>query len=256
MSRSRHDRLAVRATAVGYTAPTAWRPRPSLWGQLVWSVGGAVTVELVDGSWHLPPDRALWLPPGTPHRLVVPGRAALHTLWCAARLAAAAPRRAVLVARGPLLVALTRTIAEAGGLDTRRARDRHLAAVLIDELRPVAPTRLAPTWPTDARARRAAQAMVDAPSRPPTLAALARRSAASPRTLARLFRAETGLGIAQWGRRVRLAHAADRLAAGATVTQAAAAAGYEGTSAFVAAFRRATGRTPGRYAPLRPARAG
>jgi len=40
------------------------------------------------------------------------------------------------------------------------------------------------------------------------------------------------------------------LAAGHSVTSVALQVGYDGTSAFIAMFRRATGRTPGRYAQI------
>ncbi|PYQ60799.1 MAG: AraC family transcriptional regulator, partial [Acidobacteria bacterium] len=80
-----------------------------------------------------------------------------------------------------------------------------------------------------------------------TLAEVARASAASERTLERLFRAETGLPFGVWRQRARLLRALQLLAEGGAVAEVANAIGYESTSAFVAAFRRALGTTPGRY---------
>ena len=50
-----------------------------------------------------------------------------------------------------------------------------------------------------------------------------------------------------WRQRALLLRALELLAEGGTVTGAANAVGYESTSAFVFAFRRALGTTPGRY---------
>jgi methylphosphotriester-DNA--protein-cysteine methyltransferase len=73
------------------------------------------------------------------------------------------------------------------------------------------------------------------------------RCGASSRTLQRLFASETGLRFAEWRRRLRLLHAAALLSAGASVTDAGLDAGYQSTSAFIAAFQRQLGDTPLRY---------
>jgi AraC-like DNA-binding protein len=57
---------------------------------------------------------------------------------------------------------------------------------------------------------------------------------------------------ALWRRRALLLGAIERLAAGAPVKAAAAAAGYATPSAFVAAFRKRFGVTPSRYASPLP----
>ena len=69
---------------------------------------------------------------------------------------------------------------------------------------------------------------------------------ASLRTLERCFLAETGLGLAQWRTRLRLAVALERLGAGTSVTEAAHAVGYDSVAAFSRAFRQAHGFAPSR----------
>ena len=90
----------------------------------------------------------------------------------------------------------------------------------------------------------ARHAATDAPN---MLHEVARGAGASTRTIERLFRDETGLSFGAWRQRARLARALQLLADDATVTQAAIAVGYESVSAFVAAFRRTVGITPGQY---------
>ncbi len=68
-----------------------------------------------------------------------------------------------------------------------------------------------------------------------------------PRTLTRLFRAETGLGFRSWVTTVRVKCSIESLAEGATVAEAGRSVGYATTSAFGVAFRRVTGLTPGAF---------
>jgi AraC-like DNA-binding protein len=63
----------------------------------------------------------------------------------------------------------------------------------------------------------------------------------------RLFREQTGMTFPQWRAQVRLHHGVRHLASGAPVTAVAHQCGYANASAFVEAFRLATGTTPGAY---------
>jgi AraC-like DNA-binding protein len=130
---------------------------------------------------------------------------------------------------------------------------RRAEAVVFDLLQPLPVATLDVPMPTDPRALGVATALVVDPADGRTLAAWGRTVGASGRTLARSFEHETGLGFERWRTRARMAAALPRLAAGVTVTRAAMDVGYASTSAFVAAFRRTTGATPGSYfAAARP----
>lgn len=73
------------------------------------------------------------------------------------------------------------------------------------------------------------------------------RVGASERNLSRLFRQETGMTFAQWRTRARLRGAVELLAADLPVGLVARRVGYATTSAFVQAFRRELGVTPGSF---------
>jgi AraC-like DNA-binding protein len=101
--------------------------------------------------------------------------------------------------------------------------------------------------PRDPRARQAAELLRRRPGDSRALEKTAREAGASKLTLERLFRAETHMTLGRWRQRSRLIEALRRLAAGHAVTRVALEVGYESPSAFVAAFRRELGTTPGRY---------
>ncbi|NNF77645.1 MAG: helix-turn-helix transcriptional regulator [Rhizobiales bacterium] len=123
----------------------------------------------------------------------------------------------------------------------------HLVALLLHEIkrREVLPLHI--ETPNDRRAARVAEAVINDPADSRTLEAWAPHAGASPRTLKRFFRAETGLAFGQWRRHVRLIAALELLARGEPVTQVALAVGYESTSAFMEMFREQLGTTPSKY---------
>jgi AraC-like DNA-binding protein len=87
----------------------------------------------------------------------------------------------------------------------------------------------------------------DEPSDTSPVDTIARRAGASRRTLERIFRKETGMSLGEWRQQARLLHAMRLLARGEPVTSTALEVGYESISAFIAAFSRVVGTTPGRY---------
>jgi len=81
------------------------------------------------------------------------------------------------------------------------------------------------------------------------VAVLAHRVGASRRSLERVFRANTGMTVGQWRRRLRMLEALRLLAAGMTATAVATRVGYATPSAFGVAFRAELGATPARRRP-------
>ena len=98
--------------------------------------------------------------------------------------------------------------------------------------------------PHDERALRVARALLEQSRIDLDLDGWAERAGASRRTLARLFRAQTGLSFAEWRARLRAVDGLARLGSGASVADAAAAVGYASPSAFTAMMRREFGETP------------
>jgi transcriptional regulator GlxA family with amidase domain len=119
--------------------------------------------------------------------------------------------------------------------------------VALDQLRRVdqLPARLPAL--ADDRLRAIAALLRANPAEPRTLAELGPMVGASERTLSRLFRQEAGMSFPQWRTQLRLQHALVLLAEGTPVTSAALACGWSNPSAFIEAFRRAFGATPGKF---------
>ncbi len=217
-----------------------------IWAQLVFAASGVMTVAVEDGSWVVPPQRAVWVPQGVIHELTMHGAVALRTLYLAPEAAPPLPRPAVLTVT-PLLREIILRLMELSPPIAPESPAGRLVQVLLDEVRalPAAPLHL--PRPQDGRARRVAEALLAAPGDGRSLEDWARQAGASPRTLARLFVKETGLGFGAWRQQARLLQSLIWLGEGRAVTSVALDLGYDSPSAFIAAFRRAFGSTPGRY---------
>jgi AraC-like DNA-binding protein len=215
--------------------------------QLLFASSGVMTVATEQGTWVVPPERAVWVPARVGHSIRMTGRVSMRTIYLDDALGPLAGQACCVVQVSALLrEGILRAVGFAqpyrdGGPEAR------LVSVIADEIRaaPTAPLHL--PLPRDPRARRVADALRAAPGDPRTLADWARLAGASPRTLERLFKRETALAFAAWRQQARLVRGLEQLASGDSVTSVALDLGYETPSGFIAMFRRALGTSPGRY---------
>lgn len=215
--------------------------------QLLYAASGVMEVITNAGIWVVPPQRAVWIPPGIPHRVRAQGGPlSMRSVYVHPDVPGL-PDGCCVVTVSPLLRELILTAMDiADGFDPN-GRDGRLVQVLLDQVRelPVAPLHL--PMVTDPRLMRIADTLLDQPEDDRTLDDWAAEAGASARTLARAFLADTGMTFGQWRQQVRLLAALARLASGHSVTTVALDLGYASQSAFIAMFRRTLGRTPGRY---------
>ncbi len=212
--------------------------------QLAWAASGVLTVITDAGTWVLPSTRALWIPAGTEHETIADGRTTMTSLYLNPDRCAIGWTHPQPLAVDPLMALLINYLATVTLKPEGRARAE---AVLLDLLEPVATATLGAPLPQDQRARDVARALRENPADARSLDDWGHAVGASARTLARAFRAQAGLGFDRWRTLTRLQAALHELAAGTPVTSVARHVGYQTTSAFVAAFRRETGLTPGAY---------
>jgi AraC-like DNA-binding protein/quercetin dioxygenase-like cupin family protein len=212
--------------------------------QLVWTDAGVLEVITATGTWVLPPTRALWVPAGTEHETVAVGATVLRGAYVEPSGCPITWDAPQALAVGELLAALLLHLGD--DLLNLRARER-AEAVLLDLLAPVDVVTIELTMPRDERARELADGLLADPADQRTLAEWGRAIGASSRTLTRCFLADTGISFTRWRTAARMRAALPRLADGEPISRVADAVGYETASAFVAAFRRETGTTPGAY---------
>jgi AraC-like DNA-binding protein len=240
------DDLMVRSLATTYREGFVTAAHDHPWSQLIYARRGMMEVAGEGRLWFVPPTRAIWVPPRTEHRIAMRGEVVLRTLYLDPARAAFVKRAFGVVEVSPLLSELILHIVAIGMLDAGKAPHRRLAGVLVDLIATAREVDLMLPLPRDPRAARLAEHFRVHPRDKGHLDQIAARSGASLRTLQRRFTAETGMSIDAWRQKARLVRASAELAAGASVTEAGLACGYDSLSAFIAAFRRQFGQTPGR----------
>ena len=215
--------------------------------QLLYATGGVMRVATEAAGFVVPPGRALWVPAGLPHAVSMRGGVAMRALFVrrdAAEAASGPPATAVLAVSPLLRELILAACAEPLEWDLA-GRAGHIAALILDEIAGARPLPLGVPAPRDPRLLRLAGALQADPARPLTLEGWAAECGASPRTLTRLFRRETGMSFGRWRQMLRLSEAAALLAQGVPAARAAALVGYASVPAFGSAFRAAFGQTPG-----------
>ena len=234
-------------------------PHQHGWAQLAYSPTGVVRITVDDGTYLVPPSRAVWIPPGVVHAVTVIADADLRTLYLhqsdgscgpAPETAdAAAWRRCRVLEVSDLLRALIMQLdvqPDAPGAPDPAllARERLLTAMVQDELGRAPLVPLGVPLPSDKRLRSLCLAIIEDPSRHASLDAWAAHAGASARTLARLFRQQLQTTYLQWRRQVLLAQALALAAQQRPLGQIAAELGYASPSAFSAMVRRTLGQPP------------
>jgi AraC-like DNA-binding protein len=217
------------------------------WDQLAYASHGVMTVATSQGTWVVPPHRAVWIPAGVSYSVRMSGRVTVRTLFFRPRMRGRLPRACAALNVSPLVRELVLHASRLNTLRRDSPADRRLARLILDQLATLPTEPLQLPMPQEPRARRAAERMLEEPGGRHGLHEVARAAGASTRTLERVFLRETAMTLGRWRRRLRLVEALRLLAEGHAVTQVALDVGYETPSAFVAAFRRELGRTPGRY---------
>ncbi|HET6553406.1 MAG TPA: helix-turn-helix transcriptional regulator [Dyella sp.] len=218
-------------------------------GQLLYASTGVLTTITSEGSWVVPPRRALWIPPGVSHEVRMGGPVSTRSVYVTpeAVQAAGLPERCQVIAVSPLLHEL---LLEAVDLPAEYAldgRDGRVMALLLDEIRRMPALPLNTPLPNKKRLAALCRELLAHPSQEMKIDDMARRAGMSRRHFTRTFREETGMSFTAWRQQACLLAALTRLGSGEAITQVAMDLGYGNPSAFTAAFRRVLGVAPSRY---------
>jgi AraC-like DNA-binding protein len=235
-------RIAVDGLASDYRAGEIIEPHAHDAHQIVHALAGVMRVSVDDGTWIVPPGRALWVPARTSHEIRCIGTLSMRTVYLDGdhpSFPAAAQVTAVSALMREIMVRLAEG-AEPGQLP-------HLAALLVDEIAALTHEPLHLPRASDERIARLSAALLEAPADPTSLRGWADCLSLSPRTLMRRIKDETGMSFRELRRQTRILAAVERLSLGEPVTNVALDVGFDSPSAFIQAFRSVTGKTPGRY---------
>jgi len=246
-----HVQRAVAAMPKDFGSGFEVLPHSHERAQLIYATAGTMRVSTDAGVWVVPPQRALWMPAGVRHSILMLSDLTMRTLYLREDAASFMPDVCRVLPVSPLLRELIVRATELPLDYDEGGPAGHVVALIIAELRGLQSLPLQLPMPRDHKLRGLCQVLLDQPGDPRTLGEWAKTLNASARTLARRFQSETGLSFGAWRQQARVLEAMGRLGGGAPVTQVALDLGYDSVSAFSAMFRRAAGASPSDYR-LRP----
>ncbi|MFK4789137.1 AraC family transcriptional regulator [Microbacterium sp. ZW T5_56] len=210
--------------------------------ELVWSDRGIVTMYSGGRRWTVTPGVGLWIPAGTPHEGSVGDKAAVRTTYFAPESWTRAWHEPIAVSLNPAVRQLLIHLRSARMTIEQRIRAQQ---VCMDLLQTADTVQLDVPVPRDPRLAPLVDAVLSDPADDRSLEQWASLLSMTSRTLTRAFSAEVAMSFARWRRLVRMRAAVGQLADGTSVKSVARRVGYGSTSAFVAAFHRTVGYTPG-----------
>lgn len=216
-------------------------------GHIICPLSGAYWIVTPEGTWLVPAGFALWVPPGIHHEVYSHGSVSARIMFVDPSFADRLPPNGGTVKVTPFLEALLARTMVYGNDYSPADPAARLAQVTLDEL---AAMEFAPLFlpiSKEPRLARVMQRLIEAPGLDMSFADLARDAGASERTLARLFRTETGMNFTQWKTNLTLLQSMERLERGEAVADVAFDLGYSSPSSFAYMFRRRLGVSPGTY---------
>ncbi|WP_426202749.1 AraC family transcriptional regulator [Pseudomonas sp. TWP3-1] len=210
--------------------------------QLLYGATGVMQVCTHDGNWVVPPQRAVWIPAGVAHEVLMLG-VSTRSLYIEPG-AVDLGERCQVINVSPLMRNLLMEAVEVPLIYDQAGRDGVLIELLLYELSRSAPLPLHIPLPSEGKLLTLCQNFLHQPNAHQPPQQWADQLHVSLRTFNRLFRQHTGLSFSQWRQRACVVVALPRLIAGEAVTRIALDFGYDSPAAFSTMFRRILGQAP------------
>ncbi|MBB4632669.1 AraC-like DNA-binding protein [Sphingosinicella soli] len=214
--------------------------------QLSYANSGVMLFVTERSSFVLPPRRAIWVPAGMQHKAICRGPVNIHTLFIDPEIESL-PHECRVFEVSPLVRALIQEVFGFEPAYDEEGREGRIVRLLLEEIERMPNIPVMARMPEDRRLLRVCQMILDNPADPRDIDDWAGIASMGRRTFTRLFKQQTGMGLATWRQQVRLMEALSLLASGTSITNVAYDVGYESPSAFTAMFHRSFGRPPSHY---------
>ena len=212
--------------------------------QLLYANRGIMRLRTLGEAWVVPSGNAVYVPAGTRHSVGMHGDVDMRTLYIDSMASENLPRVFCVFSVSNLLRELILALSEEPVVYEPGSRGDLIAQLIKDEIGRAHELTLNVPLPKDERLQRLCAEILADPSDRRTLDDWAEFAGASPRTLARLFARDLGMGFNRWRQRIRLHGALEALSRGEPISQVAKQHGYLSTSAFSAAFGKVMGSPP------------
>ena len=216
------------------------------WGELVYISSGKMIICTEKRSYFINSNKMLWIPPGVTHEWYMADATTDRSLYI---VPCALPSgihfdECCMLSSSPLVCELINALEEIPHL-YESGPDERFVLTLLDQLTRLPQTSHSLPLPKDSQLLQMCTKILKNPDISKTLHEWGDAIGMSERTLARRFLQQTGQTFGKWRQQVRLVHAIEQLQAGEPVTSVSMNCGYSSVSAFIDAFKKAHGSSPG-----------
>lgn len=222
-----------------------WHAHP--WGQLTYAIKGVLMVRTLQGTFLTPPQWAVWIPPGIEHEVITSVRTERRNFFIDPTRIAFSGEICRVIEVTPFMRELIRVVAALPVEYDEDGPDGRLAQVFLDQLVRLPEAGFSLPMPTTPTLLETCAALLRQPDDHRSVGDIARAIGMSERTLARVFQRETGMSFRDWRVRLKLMMSVESLEESRNVTRTAFDCGYDSLSAFIAAYKRQFGHTPGEF---------
>lgn len=220
--------------------------------QLLYAVSGVMQVLTVQGQWTVPPQRAVWIPPGVAHQVTILSDVELRTLYLSASIYEDIDRKTQVVFAITTSILMRELILTL--FNSKYSVVVHERAIaLLLSLIPIAqelPNYLA--MPSSPVLLRVALALLANRQWNIPVADIAKTAHMTERSFSRHFSAEVGMNFRAWRQRARIIASLDRIVKGESCKSVASMLCFNSPSAFIAAFKQVMGNTPVKFLDFSP----
>jgi len=249
MKRSKDYPLTIRPVVTlsdeyqaGYIDPFHSHER----AQLSFSLSGVQSLITETATYVLPPNRAIWIPPGVRHKTHCRENVRFYAVYIDPTLDNL-PKECRVFEVSDLVRALIGEIMTFNFAYNEFGREGQIVRLLLDEIPRMPTVDIQIPMPTDSRILRVCNMLIEQPGDAHDIDYWASVANMGRRPFTRVFKKQTGMALSTWRLQVRLMHALSLLHAGHSITSVAYGIGYESVSAFTSVFHRSFGFPPSHY---------
>lgn len=240
------DQTAVAVELGSQQNGVEYEPHQHRKGQLILALQGAVTCEVSDSLWLVPPQHAVWIPGEIAHSCRATENAHIFFLFIEPG-ATVMPEKCCTVAITPVVREMICHVAKQEPTASTDGPTARLIGVLLEQLSQAPVEQLHLPMSDHPKIRRISNTLIANPGDRTTLRQWADLLAMSERSLARLVENTTGLTFGRWRQQLHLMIALSHLAEGQSVQNVAGTLGYDSVNAFITMFKKALGKSPTQY---------
>ena len=214
--------------------------------QMLFPFRGTVMISTGQGRWMVPPDHAMWIPPGVEHAVEILGLVQMRSVYVAREASSGLADDLRVLAVSDLMRSLVIEAVQTRTMDGDE-RGQAVMRLMLLEMARLEERPFTLPFPVDPRLMKLCRAFIAQPNAEAPIDEWADSAGMSRRSFTRAFQRETGLSLSVWRRQAVLLAALPLLARGKTVTEVALGLGYESAPAFTTMCRRMLGVAPRTY---------